>query len=69
MNVEFYPDMDDYGRNVALREAVAELETFYESNHNLAKNIDTRKRGLGSDDGASAESALGEPVQKDVKTE
>ena len=61
--------MGVHERHDAIMEAVAELETFYESNHNLANNIDTRKRGLGSDDGASAESALGEPVQKDVKTE
>ena len=61
--------MDDSGKHAAIVEAVGELQAFYESNHNLEKNMDTRKRDRGSDDGASAESALGEPVQKDVKTE
>ena len=42
---------------------------FYNSNHNLEKDMDMRKRDRGSDDGASAESAHGEPVQKALKTD
>ena len=61
-------DMDDSEKDAALVEAVEELQAFYESNHDLEKNMDLRKRDRGSDDGASDESARGEPVHKDAKT-
>ena len=61
-------DMDESGKHVAVVEAAEELQAFYESNHNLEKDMDTRKRDRGSDDGASDESARCEPVHKDAKT-
>ena len=52
-------------------EAAAEVQSFYDSWRNLEKNMPMhrrkRKRDRESDDGASAESAHGEPLQKALK--
>ena len=44
IRVENLSDMDDSRKQAAIVEAVGELQAFYESNHNLEKNMDTPKR-------------------------
>ena len=62
MHVSIDDNMADSDKHDAIMKAAAVLQAFYDSNHNLAKNImDMRKRDRGSDDGASAESTRGEP--------
>ena len=61
--------MTDSDKQDAVTKAAGVLQAFYDSYHNPEKNMCNRKRkrGRGSDDGASAESAHGEPVQKALK--
>ena len=69
MHVDISRDMAASDKHVAVMRAAAILQAFYNSNHNLGRNMPSDKRGRGSDDGASAASAHVEPVQKAVKTE
>ena len=67
VHVEISSSMADSEKGDAIMEAAAEVQSFYASWHTLEKNMDMRKRDRGSDDGASAESTRGEPVQKALK--
>ena len=68
MHVDISRDMAASDKHAAVMRAAALLQAFYNSNHNLEKNMDIDMRGRGSDDGASAVAAHGEPVQKALKT-
>ena len=67
MRVPIDDNMADSDKHDAIMKAAAVLQAFYDSNHNLEKNMHMGKRDHGSDDGASAESAHDEPVQKALK--
>ena len=71
LSAEISSSMDDSDKHDAIMKTAGILQSFYDSNHNLEKNMPAdmckRKRDRGSDDGASAESAHGEPVQKALK--
>ena len=69
IGVEFRSDMDDEAKRAAVTIAAAELQAFYDNNHNLQNNMPGPKQDRESDDGGSAESAHGEPVQKASKTD
>jgi hypothetical protein len=70
IGVEFSSDMDDEAKRAAVTIAAAELQAFYDNNHNLQNNMPGPKQDPESDDGGSAESAHdGEPVQKASKTD
>ena len=69
MQVDISRDMDVSDKSAAILGQAVLLQAFYNSNHDLEKNMCSRKRkrDRGSTDGASAASAHGEPVQKALK--
>ena len=69
MHVPIDENMAGSDKHDVFLKAAASLQAFYDSKHNLEKNICNRKRGHGScaDDDASTESTHGEPVQKALK--
>ena len=68
IRVDVSREMTVSDRHDAIMRAAALPQAFYNSNHNLEKSMDIDMRGRGSDDGASAVAAHGEPVQKALKT-
>ena len=69
MGVEFSSDMDDQDKVAAIINAAGELQEFYDNNHDLQNNMPGPVQDRETDDGVSAESAHGEPVQKAAKTD
>ena len=66
-SVEFSSDMDNDDKLDAVLSAADELQEFYDTRNNLQNNMPAASEE--SDDGGSAESAHGEPVQKALKTD
>ena len=66
-SAEFSSDMDNDDKLDAVLSAADELQEFYDTHNNLQNNMPAASEE--SDDGGSAESAHGEPVQKALKTD
>ena len=69
MGVEFSSDMDDKDKLAAVISVAGELQEFYDTNHDLQNNMPGPVQYRETDDGVSAESTHGEPVQKAAKTD
>ena len=67
--VEFTSDMEEEAKLDAINTAAAELQEFYDTHHNLQKNMPGQNQTTEEDDAMSAESTHREPVQKTSKTD
>ena len=67
--VEFTSDMEEEAKLDAVNTAAAELQEFYDTHHNLQKNMPGQNQTTEEDDAMSAASAHREPVQKASRTE
>ena len=68
MHVEVSSDMDAAAKHGAVSSAAFELQGFFDNHHNQANDMPDFKRGRGSDDENSAETAQCETVRKASKT-
>ena len=68
MHVEISSDMDAAAKLGAVNSAAFELRDFFGNHHNQANDMPDFKRGRGSDDEYSAETAPCDPVRKASKT-
>ena len=69
MGAEFSSDMDDDDKLAAVLSAADEIQEFYDTRHNLQKNMPGQNQTTEEDDAMSAASAHREPVQKALRTE
>ena len=67
--MEFTSDIEEEAKLDAVNIAAAELQEFYDTHHNLQKNMPGQNQTTEEDDAMSAASAHHEPVQNALRTE
>ena len=68
LNVTFLENMDTGAKQDAVSSAAAELQKFYDEQHNKENNMPEQEEGCETDDDMSAGSAAGEPMCKCRRT-